>query len=115
MAPRAKPIPPRKERWAFSQSELADPAACKGDDELVAYVDLDDDWDGVEGHSVIVYRNGKVSNRFSDGTAGVPRELAKLADNVESLLHPDGEETAEWRDVRVDDNGNFLRFVESEI
>lgn len=112
MAPRAKPIPPREERWAFSQSELNSPAACKGDNELVAYVDLDDDWDGVEGYSIIVYRNGKVSNRFSDGTVGMPRELANLANDVESLLHPDGEETAEWRDVTVDKDGNFLRFVE---
>ncbi len=99
------------ERWAFSQSELAKPVKCNGYDELVAYVHVDDDWDSVENFGIIVYRNGEVSNRFDDGTAGVPKELVELADDEESLLHSDGEETAEWRDVEADGDGNFLRFV----
>jgi len=106
-----KPEPPRIERWAFSQSELANPAKCKGYDELLALVDIDDDWDGIETYEITVYRDGTVSNRFGDGTAGVPKELAALANDVESLLHPDGEETAEWKNVEVDREGNFLRFV----
>lgn len=100
-----------KERWAFSESELANPAGCKGYDELVAYVHLDDNWGGVEGHGVVVYRNGEISNRFDDGTAGIPDGLAELANDVESLLHPDGEDTAEWRDVEVEGEGDFVRFV----
>lgn len=100
-----------KERWAFSESELANPAKCKSNDELVAYVDLDDDWEGVERHGVVVYRNGEVSNRFDDGTAGLPKGLAELAGDVESLLHPDGEETAEWKNIEVDNEGNFVKFL----
>jgi len=102
---------PRKERWAFSQSELADPSACTGYDELVAIIDIDDDGDGVDSFGIIVYRNGEVSNRFDDGTAGVPKEFAELADECESLVHPDGEETAEWKDVEADAEGNFVRFI----
>lgn len=100
-----------KERWAFSESELANPAKCKSDDELVAYVDLDDDWGGVEGQGVVVYRNGKVSDRFDDGTVGLPKGLAELAGDVESLLHPDGEETAAWKNVETNDQGDFVRFL----
>lgn len=107
--------PPVYERWAFSESELAAPAECKGHDELVAYVDLDDDWEGVEGQGVVVYRNGEVSNRFDDGTAGVPKELAELANEVESLVHPDGEETAAWRDVETDKDGNFVQFLPNPL
>jgi hypothetical protein len=102
----------KEERWAFSESELANPGECKSDDELVAYIDLDDDWEGVEGHGVVVYRNGKVSNRFADGTAGLPEGLAELANNIESLLHPDGEDTAAWKNVEVGDQGNFARFLD---
>lgn len=100
----------RKERWAFSQDELADPASCKSDDELVAYVDYDDGHRGIEGASIIVYRNGEVSNRYSDGTAGVIKELAELADGEETLLHPDGEMTVAWCDCDVGEDGEFLRF-----
>lgn len=100
-----------KERWAFSQSELADPAECKGYDELVAYIDVDDDGDGAESIGIVVCRDGTVSNRFDDGTAGVPKEFAELANECESLLHPDGEDTAAWKDVEADAEGNFVRFL----
>jgi len=103
-------VPSVCERWAFSAGDLAAPAKCKGYDELVAYIDLDDDWEGVERHGIVVYRNGEVSNCFDDGTAGVPKELAELADKVESLLHPDGEETAVWKNVETDRHGNFIHF-----
>lgn len=102
-----------KERWAFSKSELADPAACNGYDDLIAFVTIYDDEGGelIDEHEVIVYRNGEVSNRFGDGTKGIPPELAELANDVETLLHPDGEETEVWKDVDADANGNFLRFT----
>jgi hypothetical protein len=108
---RQKATEPRKERWAFSQSEIVDPVKCNGHDELVAYVDIDDDWGGIEGYGIIVYRNGKVSNRFDDGTTGVPKILVELADSEENLLHSDGEETSEWKNVMADDKGNFLCFA----
>lgn len=104
----------RKERWAFSRSELADPAACTAYDDLIALVTLYDDEGGnlIDEHEVIVYRNGEVSNRFGDGTKGIPPEIAELADDVETLLHPDGEETEGWRDCEVDGEGNFVRFLD---
>ena len=39
----------KKEHWAFSESELTDPSKCKSNDELVACIDLDDDWEGEKG------------------------------------------------------------------
>lgn len=102
-----------KERWAFSKSELADPAACNGYDDLIALVTIYDDEGGeaIAEEKVIVYRNGEVSNRFADGTIGIPPELAELTDEEETLLHPDGDETEVWRDVDADADGNFLRFT----
>jgi len=108
----SEPKEPKKERWAFSRPELDDPAACKSYDELMAYVDYDDGYGRTDGQTIIVYRNGEVSNRYGDGTAGVLQELAKLADCEETLLHPDGEMTDVWRDCEVDDDGNFIRFLE---
>ena len=105
----------KEERWAFSESELANPGKCRSDDELVAYIDLDDDWGGVEGHGIVVYRNGKVSNHFANGTIGLPEGLtglAELAGGIESLLHPDGEDTAAWKNVEANDQGNFTRFLD---
>lgn len=100
-----------KERWAFSESELADPTKCKSDDELVAYVDFDDGYGGTDGQQVIVYRNGQASNHYADGTAGVPLALALLAEQEESLLHTNGEDTNVWRDVKTNKAGAFVRFM----
>jgi len=100
-----------KQRWAFSKSELADPVACTAYDDLIALVTLyDEDGTPIDEHGIIVYRNGEVSNRFEDGTKGVPKEIVELADCEESLLHPDGEETEVWWDCEVDEEGNFIRF-----
>lgn len=99
-----------KERWAFSESELADPAKCESHDELVAYVDFDDGYDGTDGQQVIVYRNGRASNCYADGTRGVPLALALLAEQEESLLHIDGGDTAAWRDVETNKDGIFVQF-----
>jgi len=101
-----------KERWAFSQAELEAPAKCRGDDELLAYVDYDDGYGRTEGVDIVVYRNGEVSNRFGDGTAGVMKELAELAGCQETLLHSDGDYTEGWKDVETDADGNFVRFID---
>jgi hypothetical protein len=90
------------ERWVFTQSEI-DKADFKpkSDDEFIATVpgqELD----------VIVYRNGTVSNRWADGTIGVPAQIVELADAEETLHSLDLAEFADvWRDVVVDDEGNF--------
>ena len=94
------------ERWAFSQSELANPAGLNRRDTLIATV-LDCE------SGVIVHRDGEVSNWWDDGTAGVPADVAELAADVETLYHPDtAEPTDRWADVTVDGDGNFVRFVE---
>ena len=108
---KVKVEPPIYERWAFSKSELADPAKCRSDDELVAYIDLDDGYGGTDGQQIIVFRGGRASNRYADGTAGVPEALALLAEEVESLLHSDGEDTFDWRDVETNKDGTFIQFL----
>jgi hypothetical protein len=101
----------RNERWAFSESELADPYACNSYDELLVSVpDPSDPKKSLE-QGIIIYRNGTVSNRWEDGTAGVPAEVVELANEEETLYHPDDDLTEEWRDVCVDDNGNFAAWA----
>jgi len=91
------------ERWAFTTRELDNPAACCGFDELVADVPFED-------LGVLVQRNGVVTNRWEGETAGIPADIAKLANECESLFNPQTNELAEeWRDV-VTINGKFLRF-----
>lgn len=104
---------PYKERWAFSRGELADPAACTAYDDLIALVDVYDDYDCIiDTHEIIVSRNGEVSNRWGDGTVGVPPEIAELAAEVETLLHPDGDVADVWRDCEADADGKFIRFLD---
>lgn len=91
----------RTERWAFAESELANPAACKAHDELIGAVPYE--------CGIIVYRNGEVSNRWEDGTVGVPAETRELADECECLFNPQRNETTDvWADVFVDYDGAWL-------
>ncbi len=106
---------PVYERWAFSESELADPSKCNGFDELVAYIDIDDEYEGTDGQQILVYRNGRATNRYANGTVGVPEALALLAEVVESLLHDDGGDTAGWRDVETDKAGAFIQFLPNPL
>ena len=102
------------EHWGFTQSELKKPSALKSDDELIATL-----WEEIESHElepmdekVVVYRNGKCANRWDDGTVGVSKDQCQEAEDDESPYNPkEGEEVAEWHDVYVDDNGNFLGFA----
>jgi hypothetical protein len=97
------------ERWAFSKSELEHPQELHNYDDLVAFVPCSE-------VAVFVERNGTVSNRYVDGTKGVPAEVAELADGIESLGHPkdgdnytDLEETDCWRNVHVNEDGSLCR------
>ena len=103
----------KTERWAFSEKELADPYACHSHDELLASVPNPDDPEKSLEQGIIVYRNGTVSNRWEDGTVGVPAEVAELANDEETLYHPDDELTEAWRDVCVGDDGSFLAWAGS--
>lgn len=95
-----------KQRWVFTQAELArNGKGCEAHDEFIATLPSETEL------GVIVYRNGKVSNRWADGTAGVPRGIAELANEVETLGTPDGELADEWHDVEADRQGHLKRIV----
>jgi hypothetical protein len=101
---------PNRERWAFSDSELANPSRCNSADELVAHVEESE-------IGIFVQRNGSVSNRYEDGTAGVSADIAELVNDVETYSHPvDGdfgkaELTTKWKDVVVGPRGEFVAFI----
>ena len=91
-------------RWFFLNSELKSPKGCAANDEFVAYPM------GSE-LGVIVYRNGEVSNRWEDGTAGVPEDIRELADDENSLHKPCINEDGSWREVIVDDDETLVRIL----
>ena len=102
----------KTERWAFSESELTDPAKCKAQDELIGEMPYEiAEEKGIE-QGIIVYRNGEVSNRWEDGTAGVPADVAELANECETLYHPATNETTDvWANVLVDGDGAWQRWI----
>jgi len=113
----------KRELWAFTDYELATDAYknARRDDEFFATVRLDDSTEDRDESNVIVLRNGEVTDRFTDGTVGVPDQVKRLAAGEETLFRlwqPDkaepgyDDEVAErWRYVLVDDNGGFMRFA----
>ena len=102
----------REERWCFSEEEIRDPYKCKATDILVATVfpnaaDEDDDSRPV---NVIVLRDGTVTDKdvYDDP---VSIEIQQLADTEEQLFSAGANEIADyWRDVVVDEKGNFVKF-----
>ena len=109
------------ERWVFTGKELEE---C--DDWLRQFSRSDDMFvtggipcgEPVDGEvprtelGVIVHRNGEVTNRWADGTVGVPSEIKKLAAEEESLIRCSrAADLAEhWTDVVHDGNGQFVCF-----
>ena len=61
--------------------------------EFVVYPLLSGD---VEEEGVLVYPDGRVTNRFADGTAGIGAESAIAAGQCESAYCPICGEEAEW-------------------
>jgi len=104
----------RQERWAMSEEESALPFALNSYDELIADARDPENGELLE-QGIIVSRNGEVSNRWDDGTVGVPADVAELADAEDTLYHPNGEETDVWRDVEVDDDGSLLRLLPTGV
>jgi len=100
------------ERWVFTKAQLKNPKGLRRDDELIALVTPDEPSEGVD---VIVYRNGEVSNRFGDGTVGLPEEVYVAAQDEDKLFDEEEDDWADnWRDVIVDADGNFVRFADEE-
>lgn len=93
--------PPAVERWVFTKDELAQPETCTSNDEFLAlFSDIP---------PVVVYRDGRVTNRWEDGTAGVPNDAYDKAANSETLYRYSDNEIADtWKDVLVDPEGKFL-------
>jgi hypothetical protein len=109
------------ERWVFTKSELKHPETCHSKDEFIGYPerDIDDEIRVWPERGVIVYRNGQVSNRYSDGTAGVPDDERDLVDAIETLVKPReqvkdlyDELAYNWYDVVIDAEGNFVQWAE---
>lgn len=95
---------PKPERWAFSPSELTASQGLNAKDELIAHPA---NWE----QGVIVLRNGEVSNRWEDGTVGVPPLERAFAESVETLRHPGTAELTEgWYDVWVLPDGRLAAF-----
>lgn len=103
------------ERWCFTDFEMKKPTMCNGTDEFLA--------DGDAELAVIVLRNGTVTDRWEDGTTGVPPHCAQMADLDESPINPghrrqmfneEDHYADNWRDVYVDKSGKFLGFVVRE-
>lgn len=103
----------RKERWVFSDEEVKKlrdglPVDCQPDDEFVAVLLPHDDTteepqdDAIE---VLVCRDGRATNRFADGTAGVSQEIKEMAEAEEVLGNTSGEPVYydNWLDVLVDE------------
>ena len=128
VAPRGK-----HERWCFTDYELLHPQNCLSGDPFVAYISDDelrvvDEW--AAGHTaefgVLVLRRGEVTNRWGDGTLGVPETVKQYVDWVDTLTKPayyagnqaqneDDEVAHTWRDVLCDEEeGRFVRFLEPE-
>lgn len=109
----------KKERWALSEHEMRDPSQCNSKDELIAMVESPNNPENADTISIIVLRNGKATNRYGCGKTGAPIELRELAENEDTLYHPRAampdstqDSTDQWRDVIVNDSGNFIRFAE---
>jgi|GEM_PF-1401097 len=101
------------ERWVFTDAELEekDKSGLNAYDEFIAQVAEADSGEPI---GIVAYRNGEVSNRFDDGTVGVPNDLIEMADQEDSYTTLDGELAENWRDVVVDDDGNFVEFADEE-
>ena len=107
----------KPERWCFTYHELKNPGSCKRDDEFVAVLPISE-------VGVVVLRDGTVTDRWEDGTVGVPRLAKQHANAAEVLWKPvysgnnlaqndQDEETHAWRDVLADQNGRFVRFMDA--
>lgn len=104
----------RKERWVFTELELCHESllkdTCNRDEEFMAVVPGEET-------AVLVLRDGSPTNRWVDGTVGVPQDIQELASEVETLNATDNDDSSmcdladTWRDVLVNEFGNFVKFL----
>lgn len=103
------------ERWAMSGADLRNPFLTHRDDRLLSNGSITDE-NGADQiwYSVVVDRRGVSSGVNSDGTHGVTEEVRQAAEAEDTLLHDnsgDYSDTAEWRNVIVDEDGAFAGFA----
>lgn len=102
------------EQWVFTQDELKNPKRCRGDDEFFASCSYTDapELETWRERGILVYRNGKATNRYGDGTAGISEKERELVEDEETLHALTGDEYADaWRTV-ISKNEKFLQIVE---
>ena len=84
-------IPKREEEyWAFARSEAAHPETTHRHDQLIAnptITDYDEEGDWTPELGVIVYRDGTVTNRWSDGTAEYQPTWCRPLTNWTNCIH----------------------------
>jgi len=104
----------KKERWVFTRSELRDPRGLTNDDDWFSATVVD--WDTDDEVGVQMYRNGKPTGAFDDGTRGVDRDtMAEAADVSDYWSEVDSEVANNWLDVVVDRKGRFIRFMDDRM
>lgn len=97
------------ERWVFTGAELrAKGEDCNRYDTFVAIVPNFQ-------LGVLVYRNGEATNRWEDGTAGVPDGVRELAAAVETLATTETpvEPANRWCNVFVDEDGDLIEIIKA--
>lgn len=103
-----------RQRWIFTEAEIVQVASGKlipnALDEFI--VGVPSGINEGESLSLIAYRNGDISNRWSDGTVGVPWELKELAGDEEEYVTLNGEVADQWRDVETDEDGKFVALLQ---
>jgi hypothetical protein len=102
-----------EERWCFTEAEVLSfkvnpnlAHLCLRTNLCVAFVQKH-----LQTYPILVYRNGKATNRWRDGTAGVPGWLQKRAEAEETLESFEGEVMDNWLNVYTDEAGNLLDFA----
>lgn len=115
-----------KESWPFSKSELEHPEKLNSYDKLIVELSakmvwgeeyVDEYFEGDFDVEFVVYRNGKPTGDWyyldEEPTEEIPAGAREILPYVEVYYHPKtGEETDQWRDVWVDEKGNFVRFAD---
>lgn len=101
-----------EERWWMTRREHADRTLteqARGDDEFLVFPS---DEDGQTELGIVVYRDGRVSNRWGDGTVGVPDRWVELANAEETMVTFAGDDDGGWHDVLVDTEGRFVDWAD---
>jgi len=102
------------QRCCFTRAELKNLAGLSIYDKFIAEAYVPEDFDesvDIQSRLILVQRNGSVTNRYSDGTIGVPEEYQQLAEEDECPCTAEGTYADNWRNCEVDDFGNIITIL----